>query len=75
MPEIDFSVYCSCGNGLCRQTTVNGTNIEVEPCERCLKEARDGGYDKGYDDGQDTGHSEGYNEGFHDGQNSQQQKE
>jgi len=42
--EIEFEVYCSCGAGLCNQTTVDdehrrGRRITVEPCEACLERA------------------------------------
>jgi len=56
MPEIsiEIEVWCSCGEGLCNQSTGDsgrrGPNITVEPCERCLVRARNEGYDKGYDE-------------------------
>ena len=48
MPSIEFEVWCSCGNGLCNQTTEVRGGICVEPCEKCLEKARDEGYDNGY---------------------------
>lgn len=52
--EVDFDVYCSCGNGLCNQTEVvlsrrkDGLpQVVIEPCERCLEKTRDDGYDEG----------------------------
>jgi hypothetical protein len=56
--EVEFEVYCSkCGAGLCNQTktenasySYSGTRmarLEVEPCENCLKEAKDEGYEEG----------------------------
>jgi len=56
MPEIsvDIEIFCSCGNGLCNQTT-GGRNrhgrpgFTVEPCEKCLAKHYDEGYEKGYD--------------------------
>ncbi len=60
MPEISFEVYCSCGNGLCYQTKVDGTKVTVEPCEVCLKNAKDEGDSDGYE--------RGYDQGFNDGQ-------
>lgn len=54
MPEmtIDFSVYCSCGEGLCRLTAVKqdrtGISVIVDPCPRCLKLS----YEDGYEDSQ-----------------------
>lgn len=49
--SIEFEVYCSCGNGLCGNSTEgrNGHSeyITVEPCEKCLINE----YEKGIDDG------------------------
>lgn len=49
--ELEFEVYCSCGEGLCNNSR-EGSNkhsqyIEVEPCQRCL----DARYEEGVDDG------------------------
>lgn len=46
--EVEIEVWCSCGNGLCNVTTVDGTSITVEPCEVCMEAARQDGYDDGY---------------------------
>jgi hypothetical protein len=51
--SLEFEVYCSCGHGLCNQST-EGTNrhaqyITVEPCPKCLERNYDAGYDKGYE--------------------------
>ena len=48
--ELEFEVYCSCGKGLCRNTT-EGKNhhsvfITIEPCEDCLERSRTEGYDE-----------------------------
>jgi len=57
MPEIviDFEVWCSCGNGLCSQTDVqygrSDPTVVIEPCENCLIDARNEGFQKGYDEG------------------------
>ena len=56
MPEIsvEIEVYCSCGEGLCKQTTTGKTRnrgqeyFEVEPCTKCLDIARDKAYDEAY---------------------------
>lgn len=48
---VEFYVYCSCGKGLCGQSTVSNQNIPfvtVEPCEDCLEEKRIEGYDEGH---------------------------
>lgn len=72
MPSIDFSVYCDkCGAGLCNETTVRHDSAEVsisiEPCETCLENADEEGFERGkeegYDDGKQDGHKEGYEEG------------
>jgi len=49
MPLIEFEVWCSCGNGLCNQTTNVRGGVEVEPCEKCLERAKDEGYNEGYE--------------------------
>lgn len=55
MPVIpcEFEVYCSCGQGLCNNST-EGTNrhshyITIEPCQKCL----DSKYEEGHSDGFD----------------------
>lgn len=61
MPDIEvcIEIYCSCGNGICNNTSVSSKNsgrpaFTVEPCEKCLSNADDEGYKRG--------HSEGYAE-------------
>ena len=45
--EVEFEVFCSCGNGLCGQTETRTSNRRgypqavVEPCPHCLQNARD----------------------------------
>ncbi|MBT9167703.1 MAG: hypothetical protein DDT19_01043 [Syntrophomonadaceae bacterium] len=56
MPEIgiEIEIYCSCGAGLCRQSSVGKTKgrgqpyFTVEPCEGCLKKEKESDYDEGY---------------------------
>jgi hypothetical protein len=56
MPELtlEFEVRCKeCGAWLeCIEEKDRHGNpvIRVEPCGKCLEEAKDAGYDKGYDD-------------------------
>ena len=63
--ELEFEVYCSCGEGLCRQTNEGRTGgrdmpfITVQPCEKCITKAHQEGYDQGHD--------KGYEDGFEDG--------
>lgn len=55
--EVEFDVYCGkCGAALCPQSRtqdhVRGRNsgryVEVDPCEKCIEEARDNGHADGY---------------------------
>jgi len=55
MPTLDleFEVYCSCGTGLCNNST-EGKNrhssyITIEPCETCAKASYEEGFDAGYE--------------------------
>jgi len=59
MPEIEVNieVYCAvCGEGLCNQTEFVKTyrrgesSFRVEPCSKCLQEAKDQGYEEGYEE-------------------------
>lgn len=54
MPSIEFSVYCSCGEGLCSTTEVSHNqygepHVTIEPCEKCLEKAKDEGDTEGYE--------------------------
>lgn len=56
--EVDFEVFCArCGTGLCSQSTGGNTPkrkypfVDVEPCEKCLDERYEKGYDIGYGQG------------------------
>ena len=59
MPELalEFEVYCSCGNGLCNQSSEGKTVhrgmpfITVAPCEKCQTSEYDRGHSDGYDEG------------------------
>ena len=62
MPSIEFQVWCSCGDGLCRQTSDVSGGISVEPCESCLERKRG----EGYEDGHAEGYQDGYDEGYQD---------
>jgi len=59
MPEvsIDIEIYCSCGQGLCSQSTGGsgryGPNITVEPCEKCVDESYERGVEDGWEKAQD----------------------
>ena len=59
MPEIEVNIeiYCArCRAGICnnanpRKTPNRGQPcFEIEPCEKCLSDAEDAGYEKGYED-------------------------
>jgi len=58
--EVEFEVWCSkCGAGLClnvtpRQSRGYGSQtpgVDIEPCEKCLENAREEGYQEGFDEG------------------------
>jgi len=58
--DIEFEVYCSCGEELCSQTTTGRNSkgypyFDIEPCEKCLKKAEDEGYKKSYEEGYEEG--------------------
>lgn len=50
--EVEFEVFCSCGNGLCGQTETRTSNRRrypqavVEPCPNCLQDARESAEEK-----------------------------
>jgi len=48
--SLEFEVFCSCGAGLCNNTTEgsNGQYITVEACERCLDLKYEEGVSEGY---------------------------
>ena len=60
--EVEFEVFCSCGNGICNNSVGRNSRtrgipqVVVEPCELCMERAKNDSYDKG--------HSEGYDEGY-----------
>lgn len=48
MPDISFEAYCNkCGAGLCQNISVDsgyrGVKISIDPCDRCLEEAKEEG--------------------------------
>ena len=51
--EFYTEVWCSCGNGICREAKWDIDNdciiVTVEPCEKCIKEA----YENGLEDGKE----------------------
>lgn len=56
--EVSFEVFCGeCGAGLCNQTTTRKSRgrgedqVVVAPCEKCIRDAREEGYEKGLQDG------------------------
>jgi len=55
--SVEFEVYCSCGEGLCLQSTTrnsrnrNVPQVVVEPCQKCISNAKETGYDDGYQNG------------------------
>ena len=65
--EVEFEVYCSCGEGLCNQSVGElkrkNLRVTVEPCEKCLEKEKEDGRKTGYE----NGYEEGYTEGVKDG--------
>ena len=61
--EVEFEVQCTCGNGLCNQSTVDNKGrysmVTVEPCERCKDDSYNKGYEAGYEAGYDAAIKEG----------------
>ena len=57
MPDVkvEIQVWCSCGEGLCGQSKGVFGGIHVEPCPKCLEEAKKEGFDEGYSEGYDEG--------------------
>ena len=58
MPEIEVNIeiYCAkCGAGICGNATATRTftrqepSFRIDPCEKCLQDEYDRGYDDGYD--------------------------
>ncbi len=52
--DVEFEVFCSrCGAGLCNQTKAEDAyrtrlaRVSVSPCDKCLEQAYDDGYEKG----------------------------
>ncbi len=58
--KIEFR--CSCGKRLDRVIGSYVWDIEVAPCERCLKNAYKEGYNEGYHKGYDEGYDKSYEE-------------
>ena len=50
--DLDFEVICGkCGGGLSRSSKAESTKygfvVTIDPCEDCLKDAHDEGYEEG----------------------------
>jgi len=62
--EVEIEVWCSCGEGLCRQTTTGRTNgrgqeyFTVEPCNKCLESATEDGKKDGWNEGYEAAQKE-----------------
>lgn len=61
--NIDFSVFCTCGKGLCDSSDTRVRNgyheLYIAPCPNCLADARDDSYNKGYDEGEKVRYGNG----------------
>ena len=64
MPEmkIDVEIWCSCGEGICRNASIKNQDITLEPCEDCLKKANQEGHDEGFNVGYEEGYEKGKDE-------------
>ncbi len=51
--ELEFEVYCSCGNQLCDYVYGKGEEhlILIVPCQKCLDKAEVKGFNEGYEKG------------------------
>ena len=52
MPDVTVNIdlWCArCGAGICNNGTARkrGGGFDIEPCDKCLQEARSEGYDEG----------------------------
>jgi hypothetical protein len=57
MPDavVNIEIYCErCGAGICSNATFTIhrglPTFMIAPCDKCMRDAEDEGYDKGYDD-------------------------
>ena len=57
--SIDVSVWCSCGEGLCSQATGGDGTLEMEPCQKCVENARSEGFEDGFNQGKEEGYEQG----------------
>lgn len=70
MAEISFTieVRCNeCGTRLDSEHTSSRRDeftVEVEPCPKCIRDAKEDAYDEGFTAGKDEGLEEGYNNGY-----------
>jgi hypothetical protein len=70
MPSLDIDIYVSCSNcGGRLDIDASGTDIAVDVCSICLRnamdESRDEGYEAGFEDGRDDVLSERETEDGH----------
>jgi len=55
--EVEFEVFCSCGEGICNQSEGRQSRhrgmpqVVVEPCPKCMEAAKEAGREDGYDQG------------------------
>jgi len=69
--EVEFAVWCTCGRGLCGNTTTTTSRgiptIVIEPCQNCMSKTEIEGREAGFKDGSAVGYKEGYDKGDADG--------
>jgi hypothetical protein len=75
MPDItvEIELYCSeCGAGICNNGTERtrpslwskaAPGFDVTPCDKCMDNKHEEGYQKGYDEGYKVGYDKGLNDG------------
>lgn len=69
MPDIsvEFELFCGgCKAGICNNASEGTTPgrrqkyFTIEPCGKCIADAKEEGIDEGYDKGKSEGYDEGY---------------
>ena len=56
--QVEIQIWCDCGEGLCRQAEGSEGTITVDPCGKCLENARREGWDEGDEEGYQRGYDE-----------------
>lgn len=52
--EVEIEVWCArCGTGICNLAEGTHKGLVVEPCDRCIDEAKEDAYNDGLEDGRE----------------------